>query len=159
MPEHAEFIRHYEKFKDKIYTYFIYRVNFNRASAEDLTQEVFIKAFRNFEDFDESRSFGAWIYAIAKNHLVNFYRSGKNDVGLEQAMGISVDIRKQLEITDELEGIIGKISCMDEYSKEVLLMRFVDGLENAEIAVLLDKDESAIRTQISRALKKLRAEI
>jgi RNA polymerase sigma factor (sigma-70 family) len=156
MSEHAEFIQNYEKYKDKIYTFIMYRVNFNRAIAEDLSSEIFIKAFKNFEGFDRDKPFGAWIYAIARNHLANHYRSQKFDTDLEKAVNLSVDMRRQMEINSELEEVMEKIQRLDSYSKDVLLLRYVDGLENNEIAEILGKDEGTIRTQLSRALKKLR---
>lgn len=158
MSEHAEFLKYYEKYRDKIFTYFMYRVNFNHAQAEDLTSEVFIKAFENFESYDQTRSFGSWVYAIAKNHLSNFYRSKKQDVDLESIIGLSVEIDKKIEDRNELENVFKKINELDPYSRDVLLMRFVDGLDNNEIAEIMEKDEGSIRTQISRALKKIRNE-
>jgi RNA polymerase sigma-70 factor, ECF subfamily len=159
MSENAEFIKYYGKFKDKIYTFFMYRVNFNSAVAEDLTSEVFIKAFKNFENFDRVHAFSTWIYTIAKNHLSNYYRSKKADVEIEYAKNIGVDMMEKMDIKNELAGVMEKIYRLDDYSREVLLMRFVDGLDNNEIAGLFGKDEGTIRTQVSRALKKLRMEL
>jgi RNA polymerase sigma-70 factor, ECF subfamily len=159
MTEHTEFIQYYEKYKDKIYTFIMYRVNFNRAVAEDLSSEIFIKAFKNFESFNKQKAFGSWIYTIAKNHLANFYRGRKVDIDLEKATSVSIDMRRQYEVNSELEETLKKIHELDDYSKDVLLMRFVDGLENNEIAEILNKDEGTIRTQLSRALKKLREKI
>jgi RNA polymerase sigma-70 factor, ECF subfamily len=156
MPKSGEFIQYYQKFKDKIYTYFIYRVNFDCAVAEDLSQDVFVKAFKNFDSFDRNRSYSAWIYAIAKNHLVNYYRQKKSDISLDLAPDVSIDERKKFQIDHDAQIMIGKIKTLDEYSKEVLLMRYVDELDNKEIADILGRDEGAVRTQISRALKKLR---
>ena len=48
------FIPYYNQFKNKIYNYFLYRVGFDKSLAEDLTSEVFVKALKSFDDFDES---------------------------------------------------------------------------------------------------------
>ena len=65
----GDFLKHYNQYKDKIFNYFWYRLNFNRAEAEDMTQDVFLKALDNFDKFDPDRSFQAWIYTISKNYI------------------------------------------------------------------------------------------
>jgi len=149
-------LRYYKEFKDKIFTYFLYRVNFNKDIAEDLTSEVFIKAFNSFNSFDTTRSFQAWIYTISRNHLFNHYRSANREIDLARAEKISYEFREKLEAELELKEVFKKIECLAPYYRDVLLLRFVDGLNNKEIAEVLEKEEGAIRTQISRALVELR---
>lgn len=153
------FIENYKAYKDKIYTYFLYRVNFNREMAEDLTSEVFVKAFKNIDSFEQGRSFQSWIYAISRNHLFNYYRDCEKTISLDAAEEAAVEFRKAFAAKIDLELIIKKIYQMDDYCREVLLLRFVDGLDNKEIAECLEKEEGAIRTQISRALCELRSRI
>ncbi|MFA6467005.1 MAG: RNA polymerase sigma factor [Patescibacteria group bacterium] len=150
------FISYYDQFKNKIFVYFLYRVNFNREVAEDLTSEVFLKALKSFEDFDQSRSFQSWIYAIAHNHLVNYYRVANRETQLLEDRYLTKGDIDKVELEYELEAIMKIIKLMDSSDREILLMRFVDQLSNTEIAMLLDKDEGAIRTKISRSLAKLR---
>lgn len=153
------FISHYNEYKDKIYTYLWYRVGFNNHVAEDLTSEVFIKALKSFADFDQDKSFQAWIYAIARNHLINYYSKCGREVDLEQSNATAPDEIYKFEIKYQIGEILKKIDALKGYHKDVLLMRFVDELDNSEIAELLDKDEGAVRTQISRALNELRKRI
>lgn len=155
----ANFTAKYRKYKDKIFNYFYYRLNFNRALAEDLTSEVFLKAYYKFDTYDQERSFQAWIYAIARNHLLNYYRDKKVEIDLAEAGNISSNDCEKIEINMECERVLSKIGQLDIYHREVLLLRYVDGLENEEIASLLGKDNGAIRTQMSRALKVLRENI
>ena len=154
--KNKHFLRYYKEFKDKIYTYFLYRVNFNRDLAEDLTSEVFIKAFNCFDSFDKDRSFQAWIYTIARNHLINHYRTANREIDLARAEKLSCDFREKLEAEFELKEVLKKIGRLAPYYRDVLQLRFVDGLDNKEIAEVLEKEEGAIRTQISRALSELR---
>jgi RNA polymerase sigma-70 factor (ECF subfamily) len=150
------FLRYYKSFKDKIFTYFLYRVNFNHALAEDLTSDVFLKALKHFASFDPTRSFQSWIYTIARNHLLNYYRTVYREIDLAQAEQAISNFSSHLEASLELQRVIRKIQVLDPYHRDVLLLRFVDGLSNSEIAEVLDKEEGAIRTQISRALQALR---
>lgn len=154
--KNKHFLRYYKEFKDKIFTYFLYRVNFNKDIAEDLTSEVFIKAFNSFNSFDKTRSFQAWIYTIARNHLINHYRTANREIDLIRAEKVSHEFREKLEAELELKEVLKKIERLAPYHRDVLLLRFVDGLDNKEIAIVLEKEEGAIRTQISRALAELR---
>ena len=158
-PKDKLFITNYNQYKDKIYTYFLYRVNFNQSLAEDLTSEVFLKAYKHLDDFDNERPFQSWIYAISHNHLLNYYRTVGRELSIEDVGDIATEFKNKLEASLELEKIVEEIYKMDGYCREVLLLRFVDALDNKEIAKLLNKDEGAVRTQISRALSELRNKI
>ena len=155
--ENKKFLNYYRQYKDKIFNYFYYRLNFNRCQAEDLCSEVFIKAFSSFDSFDDSRSFQAWIYTIARNHLINFYRTINREVKINEAEGYEPG--KEVELSLECERIIKFIMKLEPYYQEVLLLRYVDELDNQEIALVLEKDEGAVRTQISRALKELKEQL
>lgn len=153
------FVGYYNQFKNKIFVYFLYRVNFNREVAEDLTSEIFLKALKNFDSYKQERSFQAWIFAIAHNHLVNYYRiAGRESYPLAENYSEGSGLDK-VEITYELDLVFKKIKSMEPADRDVLLLRFVDQLTNSEIADVLGKNEGAIRTSISRSLKKLRGEL
>lgn len=149
-----EFLENYEKYKDKIYNYLLFRLDFNRAIAEDLTQEVFLKAFENYDTYDSDRPFQAWIYAIAKNHLKNYYRiQGREVDSKEYSDKLMFDMLSEVHAKLEWENVVCKIRALPDKYAEVLLLRFIDGLDNNEIAETLGIEEGAVRTRISRALK------
>lgn len=151
------FLKNYEKYKDKIYSYFWYRLNFNQAIAEDMTQEVFLKAFDKFDSYDTERPFQAWIYMIAKNHLKNYYRIQGREVGYDNYESrLSTDTVSKLDSKMEWEQVVEKIKALPDKYSEVLLLRFVDGLSNGEISEVLCAEEGAIRTRISRALQAIK---
>jgi RNA polymerase sigma-70 factor (ECF subfamily) len=155
----ADFLGYYNQYKDKIYTYLWYRVGFNQALAEDLTSEVFIKALKNFDSYDQDRPFQAWIYKIAQNHLINHYKTAQRETELVDSIESPRLEHEAIETKLELERVMGHICELDQYHQEVLLLRYVDCLDNREIAAVLDKEEGAVRTQISRALEELRKRI
>ena len=158
MGDHKDnFLGYYDKFKNKIFVYFLYRVNFNRELAEDLTSDVFLKALKNFDSFDETKSFQSWIFAIAHNHLVNYYRTAGRETQLFEEQYLTQADTNKVELTYELELVMKVINKMEQSDREILLLRFVDELSNSEIAQLLAKEEGAIRTKMSRSLVKLRS--
>ena len=159
MARNRLFIKKYKKYKDKIYNYFWYRVNFNEEIAEDLCLEAFLRAFDKFDVFDRERDFQPWIYAIAKNCLMNYYRTFGREINLNFAENIKFEEAARIEAGIEIEKIIRLIHTFDEYSREVLLLKFVDQLSNPEIARILGKNEGTVRTQISRAIVVLREKL
>ena len=150
------FLPYYNQFKDKIYNYFLYRVGFDKSLAEDLTSEVFIKALKNFKNFDIEKKFQSWIYMIAHNHLVNHYKTSGRTIPLEFVENFLHYSDNSAEEKLELERVLKIIDSMENVDSEVLRLKFIDELNNQEIANLMAKEEGTIRTQISRSLEKLR---
>ncbi|MDA3840151.1 MAG: RNA polymerase sigma factor [Patescibacteria group bacterium] len=157
--DNKNFLANYNKYVDKIYAYIWYRVGFDKTTAEDLCSEIFLKAFKSHDSFDETRSFQSWIYRIAKNHLLNHYRTRGREVDLESALDLSVETLQKINTSIEVERIMKHIGKLDDYSREVVIMRYVDELDNKEIAEILDKEVNAVRVQLNRALNKLREDI
>lgn len=163
-PSVDEFTRYYEEFKNPIFNYLLYRVSFDRDVAEDLTSEVFIKAFENFHRFDRTRSFKTWIFTIAHNHLINFVTGRRQTVSLDEAIAIGADKETAKNFGEEVdtkvltEEIFSMVSELPESQRELVVMRYVNDLSNSEIASVLRKDEGAVRTALSRAVSALRAE-
>jgi len=153
---HNGFIVHYNQFKDKIYNYFWYRIGFDQKTAEDLTSEVFLKALKKIADFDDTRPFGPWIFAIAHNHLINYYKMNHRELPLEDQIHLVSPNNQDIEEKLEIERVIAQINTLEAGDREILLLKFVDDLTNTEIATLLDKKEGAVRTHLSRSLAKLR---
>lgn len=159
-PVVSEFTRYYEDHKNLIFNYLLYRVGFNRGLAEDLTSEVFLKAWKAFASYDRSRSFKTWIFTVAHNHLVNFYVSRKKDtLSLDDAIQVvkedgsnAEDLSKKLEVKNVLE-IVDELP---EGQREVVVMKYVNDLRNEEIAQALGKEEGAVRTALSRAIATIR---
>jgi len=150
------FTSYYNEYKDKLYTYILYRVNFNRANAEDLLSEIFLKAYKNFESFNQDKPFKSWIYKIARNHLINFYRDTKIELELTDMQIEKIITLKDVDVKIDAEKVMKKIYQLDDYSRDVLIMRYINEFDNQEIAEILGKNENAIRTQISRALNKIK---
>jgi len=150
------FLKYYNRYKDKIFNYFWYRVNFNRHQAEDLTADVFLRAFNNFDNFDQARPFQPWIFTLARNCLINYYRTANREVSLDACQILNNDELPKISAKLESERIVEKIKRLEPYHREVLLLKYIDGLSNAEIAQVLNKEEGAVRTQLSRALNQLR---
>ncbi|MDO8622108.1 MAG: RNA polymerase sigma factor [bacterium] len=151
------FLRYYEVFNHRIYTYFWYRTGFRRETAEDLTQEVFLKAFQAFASFDCQRSFAPWIFRIAHNHLVNHYRGQRPTISLEEAPELPAPNRIDVEHRMEWERALRHLDTLPSDERDLLLLRYVDQLTHDEIADVVGKRTIAVRVAVHRATKRLRS--
>lgn len=151
---HEVFVAHYEEMKDKVFTYLMYRLNFDRETAEDLLMDIILKAYENFHQFDSKKgSFKNWIFGIAHNHLLNHWRDRKTEVPIEQAENVA-----QEDNYDETPSpFIAKVlSLLNDTEREMITLRYLSDLNYEEIAAITGKKEGAIRTSLSRALDRFK---
>ena len=160
---YQQFQTYYDQYLDKIYNYLFYRTGYNKALAEDLCSAVFLKALENFTTFDEEKStFQSWIYTIAHNHLVDFYRAKKQEVQLEEienVLGEEPDFTSQLSQKAEIQKVLSMIKVLPENYKEILTLKSVQELSNTEIAQITGKSAVTIRVTLHRALNALKAKL
>lgn len=148
----------YEAHVDKIFNFCLYRTG-NRFVAEDLTSTTFLKFFKaKWQSFENPT---AYLYTICRNVIVDHYRSHKQTVSLETLLeqgvdfGATDDSEKRLLIIE----ILKKVETLPEDQKEVILMQYVQDLDNKTIAQTMGKSESAIKSLAHRALETLRREM
>lgn len=154
--EKEAFGKLYEIYMDRIYRYNFFRVGQDRFVAEDLTADVFVKAWEKLDKFDKG-SFQAWIYTIARNTIIDYMRTGKKHKQLDETV-----IDEKIDIEEEVHKKLGVekiLSCLDdltEEQREIIILRFVNDMSYKDIAALLKKQEDAIRALQYRALKQLK---
>lgn len=154
------FVINYEKYKNKIFNYIYYRVGMNKEVAEDLTSEIFFKAFDNYDLYEKSKPFQSWIYAIAHNHLVNYYRDSKNNLSVEELTedGYQIPDKSILDknINDiDVNILLKDVLRLSKTQADVIMMRFLDQLTFSEIGEVINQDESNARVICHRAIKNL----
>jgi RNA polymerase sigma-70 factor, ECF subfamily len=153
------FGRLYDMHVDRIYRHIRYRVN-STADAEDLTQQVFIKAWQAIGRYKKTRSpFLAWLMTISHNAVIDFYRSSKQEVPLEFDMPAGqpqTDPAQAAEAAASEEAVRKAIQNLRGDQQQVLLMRFIEDFSYKEIADALGKSEGAIRVILHRGLGKLK---
>jgi len=154
------FLSHYQENKNKVFNYLMYRLNFDKALAEDLFMDVVLKAYNSFGSFNpEKGSFKTWIFAMAHNHLVNHWRDRQKSesVSLDQLEeeGVTVAVTELDEgVSNEIEGrnIRKAMSLLSDAEREVITLRYLEDLDYAEISAVTGRKEGAIRTGLSRAM-------
>lgn len=152
----------YDRYFNRIYR-FIYLKVTNTADAEDLTHQVFLKSWKNIKRFQARKGipFSSWLYRIAVNAVIDFYRTSRKETDIELAdkQGVLREdpgYAERMDMEIEMEQVRGALQKLDSVEQDILLMRFVDRLSNREVAAALQKSEGAVRVLQHRALKKLR---
>lgn len=133
----------------------------SRADAEELVAEVFRRVVEHLGDFDPARgSVRTWVLRIARNAVIDHYRTRKTPVALEAIADGLCELTGPLDhlLADERATRLRVLldGCSVE-TRRLLALRYGDGLRHAEIAELLGIGEAAVRKRISRALRELRA--
>jgi len=149
----------YEAHFEKVYRYVAMRLG-NGMEAEDVTQEVFLKALGSISSFRwKGVPFLAWLYRIARNQVIDHYRKRPktppvsiNDLQIPEE-GNPVEIAEQ---KSEFERIMKAARKLTEAQREVIALRFVSDLSIAETAHVMRRSEGAVKALQHSALIALR---
>lgn len=148
----------YIAYSDKIFRYLYWHVS-DVYVAEDLTSEVFLKVFKNLNKFKDGY-LQAWIYRIAKNLLIDYYRSKKTS-SLELAEEISVDaeLLEKLSKDENSKRLHQALVKLPDNLREVVILRFFEEMSSAQVGEVMNINEGNVRVLQFRALKKLKDEL
>lgn len=143
---------------DAVYRY-LYRRTLHTAVSEDLTSTVFLKALESIRSFDPSKgTLRVWLYRIARNALIDYYRSRKTTVDIEDVWDLASDEVATLgaEKAIDIEALHEAMKHLTSDQRDVVLLRVWEGLSYAEIAGLTGKTEGNAKVIFSRAISDLR---
>jgi len=160
----AAFGELYKRYVERIYNYIYFRTGSVR-DAEDLTGKVFFKAMSNIKTYRHmGLPFSAWLYRIAHNLVANYHRdrARKQEISLDDVPGqvLPQADHHHPEVralkSQEVESLLATIRKLSPIRQELLILKFVDQLSNAEIGKILRKSEGAIKSLYHRTLLELR---
>ncbi len=148
----------YEQYADTIFRY-IYSHLENRLDAEDLTEEIFIRAWRALPKYDErGLPFTAFLFRIARNSLIDFYRQKKPLQSIEdiELQSSHAGPEETVELIFENQDLRDTIAKLREDYRNVLIFRFLSELSPEETAQVMQRSVGAVRVLQHRALSMLR---
>jgi RNA polymerase sigma-70 factor, ECF subfamily len=152
----------YERYYQGIYRYVYYRVS-DSALAEDLTGDIFIKMLHGIETYSiQGVPFSAWLYRIARNRVIDHMRRqpDKPELSLEEARVETIaGDETALENALQREELLKAVQVLTDEQRQVIILKFIEDLDNATIASILGKTEGAIKSLQHRALDTLRHHI
>ncbi len=158
--EQEAFAQLYENHFDKIFRYVVLKIR-NQAEAEDMTQQVFIKAYESIGSYQsQGVPFTAWLFRIAHNQMVDYVRkqSKRQTVPLDESLQImdDCDVEHEVETKIEMEKVVLATAKLTKAQREVISLRFAGGLSITEAAKTMRKSEGAIKALQHSAILALR---
>lgn len=153
-----ELFHHYSNL---IYRFILLMIN-SKEEAEDLTQEVFIKAYKGLPNFKGDSSYKTWLYSIARNITYDHYRKKrtirllKEITHLERTEPIPEEIMEMKEQTQYLYRAIMELKLP---YREIIILRKIKGYQISETAELLGWTEAKVKTTLHRALLALKTQL
>lgn len=164
LPEKQEHIQHFEaiynQYRDRIRNYIA--VKTNSATADDLTQQVFLKAMEKFHLFKCNSSIFTWLFKIAQNIVKNEYRTRSRNKEMVhevidfQSQSISLDIARDVDIRLDISAALARLNELDQ---QIISLRFFVDCTLLEISKIIGMPESAVKNRLYRALNKLKKEL
>lgn len=162
--DHDAFGQLYERYVDRIFNYVYYRTG-NLHDAEDLTARVFQRAMNHIQNYtDRGVPFSAWLYRIAHNLVANWHRdrSRKQELPLDDLPVLPTrgnHPERNLVRSQEQEALLNLIRKLPPERQNLLILKFVENLSNAEIGETMGRSEGAIKSLYHRTLLALRDQL
>ena len=153
----------YERYVKRIYNYVYYRTG-NHHDAEDLTTRVFMRAMRHIGNYqDRGVPVSAWLYRIAHNLVANWHRdnSRRQEVPLDDVYNLKLERQHPEAVvvqSEEQDALLKIIRQLPEDRQQLLILKFVEHLSNAEIGQIMSRTEGAVKSLYHRTLLSLRDE-
>ena len=149
----------YGIYLDRIYKYVLGHLG-ERMAAQDIMEEVFLKAWKAIDSCKgREQTFSAWLYRIAHNHLIDYLRKRQKrqttEISVENLADID-DVGQRMELKMEQQRLLEAISGLPDNQRQVIILRFIEGIDNREAGRIMGKSEGNIRIIQMRALRALR---
>lgn len=137
-------------------------------AADDVLQEVFIKAYVNLNDYDKARPFGPWIYRIAHNEAIGFLRKrraqpqvldGEDGLRILDRIAADVDVNEKADLARLDQGVRAAMHELGQKYRDVLVLRYLEQKSYDDIADILELPPGTVATRIKRGLQRLRASL
>lgn len=156
-----------ERYEEKLF-YYIRRISyFSKEDIEDILQEVFIKVYKNLNDYEDSLKFSSWIYRITHNHTVDEIRKRggkKTAISLDKDdlfkfIKSGVNLEKDVATREKMRKVRETMEQMPLKYREPLILRFLEEKSYDEIMDILKKPKGTVATLIKRGKKMFLSQI
>jgi len=154
------FARLYDRHVRSLYKYLLGKTG-NVAEAEDLTSQTFLSALENLPGYRDQGHFRAWLFGIARNKWVDFYRKSQRRVSPDDypAVRTEVDFLQDVIQDERSQVLAGLMRTLSDSDIELLRLRLVAELEFREIAVVLGKSEAAVKKSYYRRIERMKKDM
>jgi len=154
-------ILYHDHFKE-IYRYVYYHVH-NPSEAEDVTQDIFVKALQGLSTFEDRASARTWMFTIARRAVVDWSRRAKvrKVVNVDDVPEIiaDIDLEGDFEERERTGILVQALRHLPDTYREVIVLRIIQGMSIDEVSQILDWSQSKVKVTLHRSLKKLRKDL
>lgn len=133
-----------------------YRLLGNWADAEDVAQDVFVRLHRHGLDFPAEAALTAWLYRVTVNLCVDRARAARPVAPLSDHSDGAVSAETSVLREEQKRRLMYALARLPAKERAAVVLREIEGLDTAEVASILGSSEATVRSQISRALDRLR---
>ena len=151
----------YNEYAPKISRFIAFRVN-HKETAEDLIAEVFIKAWQSLQNNSDISSFQSWIFTIARNKIIDHYRTRKSFTDLfelENILEYEDKIVRAIDLDIASKEFLQVLDKLTPDQQQIIRLKFLEDLDNEEIAAVMDKSIGTVRVIQHRAITTLKKHI
>ncbi len=156
--ESAAFGVLYDRYAAKIYRFVYYKI-FNKETTEDIVSDVFYKALERIDSFDPEKGvFSAWLYRIARNTVIDRYRTKHTTVDIDDIFDLGHDERfaEKFDAQATLEKISKYLETLNATQREIVTLRIWGELSYKEIAAITGGTEGSVKMAFSRTIREVR---
>lgn len=149
----------YKEYHEKVLRYVSGKLS-NHHDAEDLTSMVFVKVYQKLDTFDESKaSLSTWIYTITKNTLVDWFRTQKSHLQLEESLPADGDVEESLLQNETLEMLADALEVLSVRERDIIILHYYSGYTLKSIAEKMQISYTTAKVEHKAALNRLKAEM
>lgn len=154
----------YLLYSDRVYRYLLARLN-NTDTAEEVTSQVFLRLLEKIGLYtvapkDNVAIFSAWLYRMSYNKMVDFLRKQKRSINIDldrfEQLPDKTGYTESVESQFDFDLLIQKLQLLNEQQRQVIVLRFIEGMNIAETAEIMQKTEGAIKALQHRSLENLK---
>lgn len=148
----------YDRYAQKIYRFVYYKI-FNKEVTEDIVSDIFYKALERIDSFDPQKGlFSTWIYRIARNTVIDRYRTKKQTVDIDNIFDLGVDERTEEKLDAEatLEKVSQYLETLTAQQREIVTLRIWEEMSYKEIAEIVGGNEGSVKMAFSRTIRDVR---
>jgi RNA polymerase sigma-70 factor, ECF subfamily len=150
----------YLLYAQPVYRYLLSRIR-NIPEAEDATTQTFLAALEQIKKYKHDGYFASWLFSIARNKAMDYFRKQRKETSLNETELISTDINLLTQVikNERITALAELINKLPEEERELIHLRYVGELNFAEIGQLLGQKEDTVKKSLHRLLARLKAQL
>ncbi|NBD73883.1 sigma-70 family RNA polymerase sigma factor [Patescibacteria group bacterium] len=160
LARYASFSEVYQEWKDTIYSYVYWRAGRDRDVVDDLVSDIFLKAYEKFDGSREAVVVRGWLYTIARNRLIDYYRTRKEHAPIEDLEAETAETPDALFTLIDSELDLARVEValaeLTPLQRSCIEARYFKDRAISEIAETHELNEPAVRKHLSRGINRLR---